>query len=62
VSQALATLPWVEDSQIIPDKNTRKVAFGIKDKDKFNFDEVKAALRAKGSKYERGVELARKPG
>ena len=45
--EALKTLPWVEHDSIQTDVPAREVRFNLKDKTKWNEDEVKAALKAK---------------
>lgn len=42
---ALATLPWVEQDSITADVGTHLVTFAIKDKSKFNMEQVKEALK-----------------
>jgi hypothetical protein len=58
VRDALATLPWVEPDTITPDKATLKVSFGINDRDKFDFEELKGKL---GAKYQKGLKLEQAP-
>jgi hypothetical protein len=48
VRDALATLPWVEHSSIETDTNTQEVRFRLKDKSKFDVEEVKKAIAGKG--------------
>jgi hypothetical protein len=45
VRAALATLPWVEQDSITADVATRMVTFAVKDKSKFNMEQVKEALK-----------------
>jgi hypothetical protein len=45
VREALATLPWVEQDSITADVHTHLATFGIKDKNKFNLEQVKKALQ-----------------
>jgi hypothetical protein len=54
VSAALTTLPWVEPDTIKADGKKRQVKFTVKDRAKFNLDEVKQAL---GSRYSDGVKV-----
>lgn len=42
---ALATLPWVEQGSITADVGTHLATFGVKDKSKFNMEQVKEALK-----------------
>jgi hypothetical protein len=58
VSKALATLPWVEADTIQPDRKARQVKFTVKDRTKFNMDEVTQAL---GSRYGEGVQVLTEP-
>jgi hypothetical protein len=53
VSDALATLPWVEQGSIKADRGSRTVVFGINDKSQFNMDKIGEAL---GSRYGKGIE------
>jgi hypothetical protein len=48
VRKALGTLPWVEHATIQTDVDSREVRFNLRDKDGFNEDEVKQALKAQG--------------
>jgi hypothetical protein len=59
VRDALATLPWVEPDSIQPDRSKRQVKFTVKDKAKFDFDAVKAALADKG--YDGGAKVLTGP-
>jgi hypothetical protein len=58
VSDALATLPWVEQGSIKADRGSRTVVFGINDKSQFNLDEIGEAL---GSRYRKGMEVVKGP-
>jgi hypothetical protein len=58
VRDALTTLPWVESDTITPDGRKRQVKFTVKDRTKFDMDEVKRAL---GSRYSDGVTLMAGP-
>ena len=55
---ALATLPWVEQRTIEPDRSTKRVRFGINDKSKFNEEELKQAL---SGKYRKGLTVVSGP-
>jgi hypothetical protein len=44
VSESLATLPWVEKGSIEADRASRSVKFTIKDKSRFNLDEIQESL------------------
>jgi len=46
VRAALATLPWVEKETIKMDFKTRALTFGFKDKNRFDAQAVKDALKA----------------
>jgi hypothetical protein len=48
VRAALGTLPWVEQDSITANVPTRIVTFDVKDKSKFNMEQVKDALKEKG--------------
>ncbi len=48
--KALATLPWVGQDSIQTIIDTREVRFDLKDKNAFNAEAVKAALKEKGFK------------
>jgi hypothetical protein len=54
VSDALATLPWVEQGSIKADRGSRTATFGINDKSQFNLEELRDAL---GSRYGNGIEV-----
>jgi hypothetical protein len=58
VSAALTTLPWVEPDSIKTDAKARQAQFTVKDRTKFNLDEVKKAL---GSRYSDGVKVLTEP-
>jgi hypothetical protein len=58
VSKALTTLPWVEAETIQADRKTRQVKFTVKDRTKFNMDEVTQAL---GDRYGDGVRVLTGP-
>jgi hypothetical protein len=58
VSAALTALPWVESDTIKADGKKRQVKFTVKDRAKFNMDEIKQAL---GSRYNYGVKLLAGP-
>lgn len=45
MSEALATLPWVEPASIRADRNTRQVKFTVKDRAQFDFQKLKDTLR-----------------
>jgi len=48
VRKALGTLPWVEQATIQTDVGKREVRFNLNDKNAFNSDDVKKALKAQG--------------
>jgi hypothetical protein len=58
VSEALITLPWVESDSIKTDGKKRQALFTVKDRAKFNLDELKKAL---GSRYGDGVKVLTGP-
>ena len=58
MSTALATLPWVESATIQTDAKKRQVKFVVKDRAKFNMDEISDAL---GPRYNYGVKLLTGP-
>lgn len=58
MSDALASLPWVEPSSIKADGRKRQAKFTVSDPAKFNMDEVKRAL---GDRYGDGVKLLAGP-
>jgi hypothetical protein len=45
VRAALATLPWVEQDSITANVRTRIVTFAVKDKSKFDMEQVEEALK-----------------
>ena len=42
--KALSTLPWVEQASIKPDTTKQRVRFSVKEKKRFNLDEIKEAI------------------
>jgi hypothetical protein len=58
VREALATLPWVEQGSIEPDRSSRTVKFGINDASKFDVGELSEVL---GPRYRRGMEVLQGP-
>ncbi|QJW96380.1 hypothetical protein [Frigoriglobus tundricola] len=58
MSAALTTLPWVEPDTIATDGKKRQVKFTVKDRAKFDMDEVKRAL---GPRYADGVKVLTPP-
>jgi hypothetical protein len=58
VRNALTTLPWVESDSIKTDARKRQVKFTVKDREKFNMDEVKQAL---GDRYDYKVAVLAGP-
>lgn len=54
----LATLPWVEPDTIKPNGKTRQVKFTIKDRARFDLEEVKRALTPR---YDDGVKVLAGP-
>jgi hypothetical protein len=58
VRTALATLPWVEAATIRTDAKKRQAKFAVKDRAKFNMDELKRAL---GDRYEYKVRVLTGP-
>lgn len=58
MSAALTTLPWVEHDTIKTDGKKRQATFTVKDRAKFNMDEVKRAL---GARYGDGAKLLTGP-
>jgi hypothetical protein len=58
VSAALTTLPWVESDSIKTDAKKRQAMFTVKDRAKFNLDELKQAL---GDRYSDGVKVLAGP-
>jgi hypothetical protein len=62
VQAALKSLPWVDQSKPIDgNPDTHRVRFTVKDKNKFNLDEVKGALAAKAARFAE-VKLISGPG
>ena len=59
--EALKSLPWVDPNSIKADAKTHRAKFAVKDKSKFNLDEIKTALAAKDEKYAT-VKLISGPG
>ena len=58
MSDALATLPWVEQGSIKADRASRSVRFGINDKKLFSLEEIRTTLAAK---YQGGLAVASGP-
>ncbi len=58
MSDALASLPWVEPGSIKADGKKRQAKFTVTDAKKFNMDEVKRAL---GDRYSGGVKMLTGP-
>ncbi len=58
MSAALTTLPWVEPDTIATDGKKRQVKFTVKDRAKFNMEEIKRAL---GPRYDDGVKILAGP-
>jgi hypothetical protein len=57
VRNALISLPWVEKDSVVPDLRTQTVRFAVKDKNKFNLDEVQQAVTQKaGTQYRVSVQ------
>ena len=54
MSDALATLPWVEQGSIHADRSNRMVTFGINDESQFSMDELRQTL---GPRYGKGIEV-----
>jgi hypothetical protein len=50
VSEALATLPWVEPATITTDRKSRQVRFAVKDRTAFDPGAVTEAIAGKGFK------------
>lgn len=48
VSEALATLPWVEPASILASRATRQVRFTLKDRAQFDVEKVKTVLSKAG--------------
>lgn len=58
MSEKLGTLPWVEPGSIKTDGKKRQARFTVKDRAKFNMDELKRAL---GDRYEYNVRVLTSP-
>ena len=58
MSSKLISLPWVDSESVKADGKKRQVLFTVKDRAKFNMDEVKQAL---GSRYNDGVVVLAGP-
>jgi hypothetical protein len=58
VSQALASLPWVEPGSVKADGRKRQAKFTVTDRAKFDMDEVRKAL---GWRYADGVKVLAGP-
>jgi hypothetical protein len=58
VSEALISLPWVDSDTIKTDGKKRQARFIVKDRAKFNLDELKRAL---GPRYSDGVQVLTGP-
>jgi hypothetical protein len=57
VRNALISLPWVEKDSVVPNLSTQTVRFAVKDKRKFNLDEVQQAVTQKaGTQYRVSVQ------
>jgi hypothetical protein len=54
VSDALATLPWVEQGSIDADRSSRTVKFGINDESQFDLEALRKTL---GSRYGNGLNV-----
>lgn len=48
VAAALATLPWVEENSVRPDRKTRQVRFTLRDRAAFDPDAMRAAIGKRG--------------
>jgi hypothetical protein len=48
VSEALASLPWVETRSIVADRKTRQAKFTVTDRNKFDIEAVKDVVRNAG--------------
>ncbi len=46
--QALESLPWVEKGTVRPNTRTQQVRFALRDRSKFNLDEVRTVITEKG--------------
>jgi hypothetical protein len=58
VRDALATLPWVEKDSIGVDASSKMVTFGIKEKGKFDLEELTGKL---SKKYQTGLKVEKAP-
>ena len=58
MSEALISLPWVDSESIKTDAKKRQARFKVKDRAKFDMDEVRQAL---GPRYADGVKLLAGP-
>jgi hypothetical protein len=58
VSEKLISLPWVESDSVKTDPKKRQARFIVKDRAKFNTDELKHAL---GPRYGDGVKVLAGP-
>jgi maltoporin len=59
VTTALATLPWVEADSIRTDQDRLQVKFTVKDRAKYNFEDVKRVLAKAG--YDDGAKALAGP-
>lgn len=50
MSEALATLPWVEPATITTDRKSRQVRFAVRDRKAFDPDAATEAIARKGFK------------
>ena len=48
MADALATLPWVEADSIKADRATRQAKFTVKDRAKFNLEEIQSVISKAG--------------
>ena len=48
MAEAIATLPWVEADSIKADRATRQAKFTVKDRAKFNLEEVQSVISKAG--------------
>jgi hypothetical protein len=58
VSEALISLPWVDSDNIKTDLKKRQARFKVKDRAKFNVDELRRAL---GPRYGDGMKVLAGP-
>jgi hypothetical protein len=58
VSSSLTTVPWIDSDTIKADGKLRQVKFTVKDRAKFNLEEVKQAI---GSRYASGLVVLTGP-